>query len=120
MDAVRIDRWLCAARILKSRTQATQACAGGRVRVNDEGVKPHHMVRVGDRVRVQGDHGLRIVEITGLAEKRQSPALARTLFNDHSPAPEPKPARMPRRDLGAGRPTKRERRDLQRFRGRGD
>ena len=118
MNQVRIDRWLCAARILKSRTQATQACAGGRVRVNDESVKPHFAVRVGDRVRVQADHGLRIVEVTGLAEKRQSPALARTLFNDHSPPPVPRPARMPRREAGAGRPTKRERRDLQRFRGR--
>ena len=119
MDHVRIDRWLCAARILKSRTQATEACAGGRVRVNDESVKPHFAVRVGDRVRVQGDQGrLRILEVTGLAEKRQSPALARKLFTDHSPPPEPKPARMPRRETGAGRPTKRERRDLQRFRGR--
>ena len=116
---MRIDRWLCAARILKSRTQATQACAGGRVRVNDESVKPHFAIHIGDRIRVQGEQGrLRILEVTGLAEKRQSPALARTLFTDHSPPPEPKPARMPRREVGAGRPTKRERRDLQRFRGR--
>jgi ribosome-associated heat shock protein Hsp15 len=115
---VRIDRWLCAARVLKSRTQATQACVGGRVKINDAGVKPNALVKIGDTVRVQADHGLRILEVTGLAEKRQSPALARTLFTDRSPPPEPRPTRMPRRDLGAGRPTKRERRDLQRFRGR--
>ena len=90
------------------------------MRVNDESVKPHFAVKVGDRIRVQGTHGLRILEVAGLAEKRQSPALAKTLFHDHSPPPEPRPARMPRRDTGAGRPTKRERRDLQRFRGRDD
>jgi ribosome-associated heat shock protein Hsp15 len=118
VESVRIDRWLCAARVLKSRTQATQACVGGRVRVNDESVKPHFALRVGDRVRVQGERGPRVLEVVALAEKRLSPTLARALFTDHSPPPEPRPARMPRREPGAGRPTKRERRSLDRFRGR--
>ena len=49
MESVRIDRWLCAARVYKSRTQATQACVGGLVKVNDDRVKPHYALRVGDR-----------------------------------------------------------------------
>jgi len=117
-ESVRIDRWLCAARVYASRTQATQACVGGKVRVNDESVKPHHLLRVGARVTAQTERGPRVLEVLALAEKRLSPALARTLFEDHSPPPPPRPTRMPRRDPGAGRPTKRERRDLDKFRGR--
>lgn len=118
MDSVRVDRWLCAARVFPSRTQATQACVGGKVRVNDDAVKPHFALRVGDRVRAQSERGLRVLEVVALAEKRLSPALARELFVDHSPPPPPRPARPPRRDPGAGRPTKRERRQLDRFRNR--
>jgi ribosome-associated heat shock protein Hsp15 len=118
MESVRVDRWLSAARVYPSRTQATQACVGGKVRVNDDSVKPHYALRVGERVTAQTERGLRILEVLKLAEKRLSPALAKALFEDHSPPPPPRPTRMPRRDQGAGRPTKRERRDLERFRGR--
>jgi ribosome-associated heat shock protein Hsp15 len=117
-ESVRIDRWLCAARVYASRTQATQACVGGKVRVNDESVKPHHPLRVGARVTAQTERGLRVLDVLKLGEKRLSPALARELFDDHSPPPPPRPTRMPRRDQGAGRPTKRERRALDKFRGR--
>ena len=118
MDSVRIDRWLSAARVYKSRTQATQACVGGRVKVNDESVKPHFALRVGDRVHAGTERGPRVLEVAGLAEKRLSPQLARELYVDHSPPPEPRPLRpsVPRRDPGAGRPTKRERRQIDRFR----
>jgi len=120
MESVRIDRWLCAARVYKSRTQATQACVGGLVKVNDDGVKPHHALRVGDEVRAQTERGPRILAVKALAEKRLSPAAARELFDDRSPPPEQRPLRVrsPQRDPGAGRPTKRERRTLDRFRGR--
>jgi ribosome-associated heat shock protein Hsp15 len=118
MESVRVDRWLCAARVYPSRTQATQACVGGKVRVNDDAVKPHYALRVGDRVRASTERGLRLLDVVALAEKRLSPTLARALFEDHSPPPPPRPARSPRRDPGAGRPTKRERRALDRFRGR--
>ena len=118
MDSVRIDRWLCAARVYPSRTQATQACLGGKVRVNDESVKAHHALRVGDWVHANSERGQRELVVLALAEKRLSPTLARALFEDHSPPPPPRPTRPPRRDPGAGRPTKRERRALDRFRGR--
>ena len=120
MESVRIDRWLCAARVYKSRTQATQACVGGRVKVNDESVKPHFALRVGDRVAASTEGGPKVLEVAKLAEKRLSAPLARELYVDHSPPPQPKPLRVraPQRDPGAGRPTKRERRDLDRWRGR--
>jgi ribosome-associated heat shock protein Hsp15 len=118
MESVRIDRWLCAARVYKSRTQATQACVGGLVKVNDDSVKPHYALRVGDSVRAQTERGPRILVVKVLAEKRVSAELARAFFDDHSPPPEPRVVRvrMPQREPGAGRPTKRERRDLDRFR----
>ena len=118
METVRLDRWLCAARIFKSRTQATQACSGGHVRVNGSRVKPHHMLRVGDRLHVQREDRLRILEVVALAEKRLSAPLAAELYTDHSPPPPPREERVAVRERGAGRPTKRDRRLLQRTRGR--
>ncbi|HVU03590.1 MAG TPA: RNA-binding S4 domain-containing protein [Polyangiaceae bacterium] len=117
MTPVRIDQWLTAARIFKSRTQARDACAAGHVRVNGAVVKPSADVRVGDEIRAHAPRGQVILNVLGLGEKRASPALARALYEDHSPPPPPKEERMPRRERGAGRPTKAERRALDRFRG---
>lgn len=116
MDAVRIDRWLCAARIFKSRTQATGACVGGHVRVNGAAVRASHPVRVGDRVGALAPRGEVALEVLALAEKRLSPPAARALYADHSPPPPPREERVAIRDRGAGRPTKAERRALERFR----
>jgi ribosome-associated heat shock protein Hsp15 len=113
MDSVRVDRWLCAARLFKSRTQAGDACSGGRVKLNERSVKPHQPVRVGDVIRSQLGDRLRVVEVLGLAEKRLSPALARELYEDHSPPPPPPEERGT--DERGGRPTKRDRRALQRL-----
>jgi ribosome-associated heat shock protein Hsp15 len=105
-----------AARIYTSRTQAQDACAAGHVRVNGTVVKPSIGVRVGDEIRAHAPRGQVVLNVLALAEKRLSPALARALYEDHSPPPPPKEERMPRRDRGAGRPTKAERRALDRFR----
>ncbi len=118
MDSVRVDRWLCAARIYKSRAQATEACVGGHVRVNGNRTKPHHALRIGDEVRVQKLRSLRVLEVVGLADKRLSPPQARELYQDHSPPPPPREERLKTREPGAGRPTKRDLRRLQRLRGR--
>ena len=102
--SVRIDRWLCAARVYKSRTQATQACVGGLVKVNDDGVKPHHALRVGDRVRAQTERGPRILEVKALAEKRLvRAARARPLRRPLTAARAAPPARA----LAAARPRRR-------------
>ena len=118
---VRVDRWLCAARIFKSRTLAAAACTGGHVRVNDESAKPHRVVGPGDALQVMAPSGLRMLEVVAVAEKRLSPPLARELYVDHTPPPPPREepeAGAPRRDRGMGRPTKRDRRALSHLRGR--
>ena len=119
MDSVRADRWLCAARIFKSRTQATEACSGGRVRLNGGRIKPHHPVRVGDEVLVQKARALRMLEVSALAEKRLSATQARELYQDHSPPPPPREEPVARRERGAGRPTKRDLRKLRKLRDQG-
>jgi len=120
MDAgstVRIDRWLCAARIYKSRSLARDACIAGHVRVNGASVKPSAPVRVGDEVRSHPPRGPVVLIVLGLEEKRQSPARARELYEDRSPPAPPPEDRVlqPRRK---GRPTKADRRAVDRFRWR--
>jgi len=116
MERVRIDRWLCAARVFRSRTRAHDACAGGLVKVNGLSVKPNHLIRPEDELRIQVPGGPRILSVRALAEKRLSPPLARELYEDRTPAVELDPATlMPRRERGAGRPTKRDQRDLKRL-----
>ncbi|MGO2110458.1 MAG: RNA-binding S4 domain-containing protein [Pseudoclavibacter sp.] len=117
--SVRADVWLWAVRIFKTRSKATASCKAGHVRVGDERAKPATPVRIGDRVRVRIDGFDRELEVTGLIEKRGSAEIARKNVIDHSP-PRPKPIEvgyLPMRERGAGRPTKRERRDLTQLRG---
>jgi ribosome-associated heat shock protein Hsp15 len=118
MDSVRIDRWLCAARIFKSRTQASAACAGGQVNVNGAVVKASHVVRVDDEIQAEAPRGTVIVDVKMLSDKRLSAALARELYHDRSPPPPPRDELFPMRPAGAGRPTKQERRAVRRVRGR--
>lgn len=117
MGAVRIDLWLSAARIFKSRTAARDACAGGHVKINDATVKASHLVTTGDEVRATAPRGLVVVKVLDVADHRLSAPLARLLYEDHSPPPPPRELFMPRRDAGTGRPTKADRRALQRLKG---
>jgi ribosome-associated heat shock protein Hsp15 len=87
------------------------------VLVNEELAKASHAVRVGDEIRADAPRGKIVWRVLVLAQKRQSAVLAKTLYEDHSPPPPPREERYPSRERGAGRPTKRERRDLHRFRG---
>ncbi|GGA61414.1 hypothetical protein GCM10011490_09570 [Pseudoclavibacter endophyticus] len=117
--SVRVDVWLWAVRIFKTRSRSTAACKAGHVRVGDDRAKPATPVRIGDRVRVRIEGFDRDLEVTGLIEKRGSAEVARANLIDHSP-PRPKAidvGYVPMREPGAGRPTKRERRDLTRLRG---
>ena len=118
-DSVRIDRWLWAARVFKTRSLAAQACDGGKVDVNTQAAKPAKALRPGDVVQVTLPQGRRrILKVTTLDDRRGPPAVARSLFEDLTP-PEPRRPRWappPRREAGAGRPTKRERRDIDRLR----
>lgn len=120
-ESVRVDRWLWAVRLFKTRSQATDACAGGHVRVNDRPAKPATPVKAGDRIEAHVHGRERIVEVVELIEKRVGASVAATCLVDHSPPLPPReeqpfPAFL--REAGAGRPTKRDRRALDRFRSR--
>jgi ribosome-associated heat shock protein Hsp15 len=117
-EQTRIDRWLTAARIFKSRNLAQAACEAGHVRINDLHARPSSLVKIGDEVRAFAPRGIVVLLVKGLAEKRLSAALAQLLFDDHSPPPPPKEERIAVRERGAGRPTKADRRAISRLRGR--
>ena len=119
MERVRIDKWLWAARFFKTRSAATEAVAGGHVKVNGNRAKPSRDVVIGDRVEVRTSAERWTVEVQALADRRGTAAVARALYDE---TPESSAAREQHRleakagrslgaDLG-GRPTKRDRRRL--------
>ncbi|MFW7414888.1 RNA-binding S4 domain-containing protein [Demequina sp. SO4-18] len=119
--SARADAWVWAVRLAKTRSAATAAARAGHVRVNGERAKPATTVRVGDRVEVRLHEQIKIVEVRQLLVKRVGAPVAQAAYIDHSPPPPPRaerPAAVGVRDRGAGRPTKRERRQLDRLRGR--
>jgi len=117
---VRVDAWVWAIRLYSTRSAATAACKAGHVKVNNSSAKPAQVVRIGDRVRALTAGGERIVEVTGLIAKRTSAPLAALRYLDHTPPPPPKEERPANvvRERGAGRPTKRDRRLIERLRDR--
>jgi ribosome-associated heat shock protein Hsp15 len=118
--SVRVDAWLWAVRVYKTRSAATTACRAGHVRVNGDRVKAAQPVRPGDELRVRIAGFDRILVVRQPISKRVGAVQAAAAVDDRTPPP---PAReltafVPMRDRGAGRPTKRERRDLDKLRGR--
>jgi len=120
MERVRVDRWLWAVRLTRTRSGAAQACRAGHVQVNGARAKPAAPVKVADTVRLRVGDRERVVEVVRLIEHRVGAELAAGCLIDRSPPPPPRDplARPGRRPPGMGRPTKRERRDLDRARGR--
>ncbi|MGH7962512.1 MAG: RNA-binding S4 domain-containing protein [Candidatus Binatia bacterium] len=121
--AVRLDRWLWATRFYKSRSLAAEACDGGKVEVNGHTAKPHKLVHVQDMVTFTHPSGHKELKVLALSERRGPASEARLLYEDLSPPPPPREERPffippPLRAPGLGRPTKRERRDMERLRGR--
>lgn len=119
---VRIDKWLQIARIFKTRTRATNACTAGRVRVNGATVKAHKNLSLEDRVEIQFRDWRRILIVKKLPERAVRKGEAPTLYDDLSP-PRPRLDPLDRllrqaseaRDKGKGRPTKKERRQIERL-----
>ena len=111
----RVDRWLWAVRLFRTRGDATDACRGGHVRINGRPAKAAATVSVGDRVDVRAYAIDRSVEVRQLLEKRVGASLAADSYVDHTPPPPPREDRVAERERGAGRPTKRERRQLDRW-----
>lgn len=118
-DSVRVDSWLWAVRVFKTRTQAQNACRGGHVKIDGESVKPATLVGIGTRIVVTAPDRERDLQVRQPLRKRVSAPRAAQAMIDHTLPPPPKveqPA-VPRRDRGAGRPTKRERREITKLRG---
>ena len=116
-EETRIDRWLCAVRLVKTRPLATKVCEAGHVLVNGTPAKPSTKVRAGDRVVALIADRERIVEVVRPIESRVGAPVAATCYVDHSPPPivtEIRPGIMAVR--GEGRPSKRLRRELERLR----
>ena len=118
-ETVRLDKWLWAARVFKTRSLAAAACDGGKVHVNEQAAKPAKSVREGDLIEVTLPQGRRrIVKVLALDDRRGSATVARALYDDLTPPAPPRirQAPPPYRAPGAGRPTKRDRRTLDRLR----
>ena len=119
-QAGRVDSWIWSVRLARTRSAASVACRAGHVRVNGVRVKPAHAVRAGDEVRLRGEGRERVVVVRQVISKRVSPSAAAACYIDNSPPPPPREEAVPvaARDRGAGRPTKRERRSIDKLLGR--
>ncbi|MFC0674116.1 RNA-binding S4 domain-containing protein [Brachybacterium hainanense] len=116
---VRLDVWLWSARIFPTRSAATAACRGGHVRRGGEPAKAAQQISVGDELRVRFPGRERILVVAGILRRRVGAPMARRCYEDRSPEPPPQlMAAPPRRDRGTGRPTKKDRREMDRLLGR--
>jgi ribosome-associated heat shock protein Hsp15 len=122
-DKVRIDKWLWAARFYKTRSLATDAVDGGKIQINGESVKPAKAVKIGDEVRIRTGPYEYVVVVQGLAERRGSPAVAQALYEERADSVAARERLREQLRLAPaaftyeekGRPTKKDRRELQRF-----
>ncbi len=113
-ETLRLDKWLWHARFFKTRTLAAKQVNGGHVRVNGEkAAKASHAVGAGDTLTFAQGRIIRVVEIAALGTRRGPAPEAQALYVDHTPPSEPK-AKGPGADRVGGRPTKKDRRDLDR------
>jgi ribosome-associated heat shock protein Hsp15 len=123
-DRVRLDKWLWAARFFKTRAMAADAIDGGKVDVNAAKVKRAKMVQIGDEITIRQPPFEHVVTVRGISERRGPASVAATLYEEtaDSRAKREKLAlqirSMPGDDWDTGRPTKRDRREINRFRGR--
>ena len=115
-----MDRWLWSVRAFKTRSMATEACRAGHVAVNRAVTKPATTVRVGDVVTIRIDGRDRVLEVARVIENRVGAPIAAECYVDHSPPPPPRELTAPGlvRDAATGRPTKRDRRQIDRLRQR--
>jgi ribosome-associated heat shock protein Hsp15 len=118
VEVIRVDRWLWAVRAAPTRAASTALCRSGHVKVNGAGAKPSTAVRAGDTVTARVGDRERILEVLEVLDKRVGAPVAATCFIDHSPPPPSRSvlAAVPHRDPSAGRPTKKERREIDRLR----
>lgn len=119
-EPVRVDRWLWSVRLCPTRSAATDLCKGGHVAVNGRSAKPATTVVPGDEVAARIGRRDRLVDVVRTIDKRVGAPIAVECYVDRSPQVErSRDPELPKRERGAGRPTKRERRETDRLRGRG-
>jgi ribosome-associated heat shock protein Hsp15 len=119
VDRQRIDKWLWHARVVRTRSAAAALAAGGYVRLNGQRVSAaSHLVRVGDVLTVALDRRVRVMKVLEFVERRGAAPEAQGLYEEIGPPPASEPAVAPPllREPGVGRPTKRDRRALDRLR----
>lgn len=118
---VRIDKWLWAVRVFKTRNQATEACRAGKVKIRDIAVKPSREVKPGDIITVRFGILTKTIKVLELLHNRVSASLVVTYMDDITPQEEKdklaimRELNYERRDRGIGRPTKKQRRDIDRL-----
>jgi ribosome-associated heat shock protein Hsp15 len=123
-EKFRLDKWLWAARFFKTRALAAEAIDGGKIEVNDARVKRAKMVQVGDAIRIRQTPFEHVVHVRGVSERRGPASVAVTLYEETADSKAKREAlvtqirSMPADDWESGRPTKRDRRDIERLRGR--
>jgi len=118
---VRMDKWLWAVRLYKSRSVAASACASGKVRISGQSIKPARAVHVGEVITAVAGEITRTIKVTALVERRVSASLALECYEDLTPASEYAKRREARfqplilRPRGTGRPTKKDRRQIEKL-----
>ena len=123
LNKVRLDKWLWAVRLFKSRTIATDACKAGKIKLNGHSLKPSYLITVGETIEVKKNGFNLIFKVNQLLEKRVSAVLAAPCFDDLTSADELNKYRdwftgkagAEFRDRGEGRPTKKDRREIDEF-----
>ncbi|MBE8713400.1 RNA-binding S4 domain-containing protein [Sphingobacterium hungaricum] len=117
-EKLRIDKYLWAIRIFKTRSLATEACKAGRVKLNGQNIKPSYVVKIGDLYQIQKGIERKVIFVTGLLYRRADAPTAAQFYEDRTPVEETHAykstfhAPILKRDRGAGRPTKRDRREI--------
>ncbi|TFD51213.1 RNA-binding S4 domain-containing protein [Cryobacterium frigoriphilum] len=119
LTSARVDSYTWAVRLFRTRSLATAACRAGHVKVNGVKAKAAQALHIGDEVRVRSDGFDRVLVVSRLVVKRVGATVAAECYVDNTPPPPPREevALVPMRDRGAGRPTKRERREIEELRG---
>ena len=123
LKKVRVDKWLWSVRIFKSRSQATDACKSGKVKIDEQNVKPSYLLQRDEVLQVKKNGFNMVFKVVDLLDKRVSATLAEPCYENRTPEDEMNKynswyigkARPEIREKGAGRPTKRERREIDRF-----
>jgi ribosome-associated heat shock protein Hsp15 len=117
-EKLRIDKYLWAVRAFKTRSVATEACKAGRVKINGQNIKPSHVVKIGEVYSLQKGPLRKVIKVSGLLERRVDAKTAVNFYEDLTPVEETEGYKSAflspnlARDRGAGRPTKRDRREI--------